>query len=641
MRTLAFKLLLSSAMFYGALNVSAKEDPAVLKIGKQEVKLSEFEYIYKKNAGVQGVEKVSFDEYVKMFTDFKLKVHEAIELRLDTLPQLKQELEGYRQQLAQGYLTDKEVDDRLLKEAYDRMKENVEVSHILIMLPEGATPQDTLAAYQKIQNLYDRTQKGDDFATLAKEFSSCPSKKDGGYLGYLKAFMTVYPFESCAYNTPTGQISKPVRTQFGYHLVKVHNRREDQGTFTLAHIFKQFRYNTTPEQKQAMQDELKGLKQQIDNGAGFDELASDFSDDSRTRDRGGVLPAFSTGEVPNEVYEAALTLKEPGDVSDVVITGQGAHLFKLVRKQKIGSFEEEKDRIQQQIMRDQRSNKGKESFVSKLKTDYAVRVNESILKDLFIFPVDSQVVNKAKSIKEHLLTIGTTVFTASDYVDFANSISNGYPLSRKVEDLLNVYVDKSVMDYESSQLDKKYSDFRNLMQEYRDGVLLFEISNRKVWDKAGKDTEGLDKFFAKNIKKYKLNEPHFKGYVLECTNDSVMAEVKSLLNENYSDSIVTHIRRKFNVKQNIVKVQRVMAKRGDSPVVDQLMFEGKEYIPSGEYPFVAVQGKILNDYPESYLDIRGAVTADYQDYLEQEWLKDLRKKYKVKLNRNIIKTVKE
>lgn len=641
MRTLAFKLLLSSAMLYGALNVSAKEDPTVLKIGNQEVKLSEFEYIYKKNAGVQGVEKVSFDEYVKMFTDFKLKVHEALTLRLDTIPQLKQELLGYRQQLAQSYLTDKEADDRLLHEAYDRMKENVEVSHILIMLPEHATPQDTLAAYNQIEALYKRAMNGEDFAALAKENSSCPSKKDGGYLGYLKAFMTVYPFESCAYNTPVGQISKPVRTQFGYHLVKVHNRRADQGTFTLAHIFKQFSYNSTPEQKLEMQKELKGLKLQIDNGANFDDLVVEFSDDSRTRNRGGVLPPFSAGEVPNEVYEAATELKERGDVSDVVLTGQGAHLFKLVRKEQIGSFDEEKDRLQQQIMRDERSNKGKEAFLGKLKQAYNVKVNASVLNDLAACPADSQLVEKAKQISEPLLTIGTTVFKVSDYIDFAGSVSNGYPLKLKVENMLDAYVNKTVMDYESSKLDEKYPDFRNLMQEYRDGVLLFEISNRKVWDKAGKDTAGLEKFFAKNKKKYRLNEPHFKGYVIECSNDSVIAEVKSLLNENYSDTIVTHIRRKFNVKQNIVKIQRVMAKHGDNPIVDQLMFDGKAYVPTAEYPFVSVQGKILTGFPESYADVRGAVTADFQDFLEQQWLKELNKKYKVKVNRDIIKTVKE
>ncbi|MGL5787837.1 MAG: peptidylprolyl isomerase [Bacteroidales bacterium] len=641
MRTFVKKLLLSSTMMCGAIHGFAQEDPTVIRIGDQDVKLSEFEYIYKKNAGVQGVEKVSFDEYVKMFTDFKLKVHEALELRLDTLPQLQHELSGYRQQLAQSYLTDKEVDERLLREAYSRMNENVEVSHILLMLPEGATPKDTSEIYNKINGLYNRAVNGEDFAALAKEYSSCPSKKDGGYLGYLKAFMTVYPFESCAYNTPVGEISKPVRTQFGYHIVKVHNKRADQGTITLAHIFKQFRYNSSDEQKTSMINELKDLKAQLENGAGFDDLAKEYSDDSRTRNRGGVLPPFSVGEVPSEVFDTGVALQYPGDLSDVVVTGQGAHIFKLVRKEKIGSYEEEKERLQQMIMRDIRSNTGKQAFVDKLKKEYNVTVNPELIENLLTADSEEVIREKASSIKKPLLTIGTTIYSVSDYINYLNTVSGGYPLSRKLEALVDNYVSKSIMDYESARLDDKYPAFRNLMQEYRDGVLLFEISNRRVWDKAGQDTEGLEQFFLKNKKKYKLSEPHFKGYVVECSKDSVINEVKALLNENYSDTIVTHVRRKFNVKENIVKVQRVMAKRGDNPIVDQMMFDGKEYVPAAEYPYMFVQGKMLSDYPESYLDVRGAVTADYQDYLDRNWLKELNSKYKVKVNRKIIKTVKE
>lgn len=641
MRTLVTKLLLSSTMMCGSLFVSAQDDPTVIRIGDQDVKLSEFEYIYKKNAGVQGVEKVSFDEYVKMFTDFKLKVHEALELRFDTLPQLKQELSGYRQQLAQSYLTDKEVDERLLKEAYDRLQQNVEVSHILLMLPEGATPKDTAETYARINDLYERAIKGEDFSVLAKEYSSCPSKKDGGYLGFLKAFMTVYPFESCAFNTPVGQISKPVRTQFGYHIVKVHSKRADQGTITLAHIYKQFRYNSTEQQKAAMINELKDLKIQLENGASFDDLVKEFSDDSRTRNRGGILPPFSTGDVSAEVYDAGVALKENGDISDVVLTGQGAHLFKLVCKEKIGSFEQEKDRLQQMIMRDIRSNTGKQAFVDKLKDEYNVTVNPELISGFLTMADEEQIRAKASDIEKPFLTIGTTVYSVSDYINYLNTVSDGYPLNRKLEALVDNYVSKSIMDYESAKLDEKYPAFRNLMQEYKDGVLLFEISNRRVWDKAGKDTEGLEQFFQKNKKKYKLAEPHFKGYVVECMNDSVINDVKALLNENYSDTIVTHVRRKFNVKENIVKVQRVMAKKGDNPIVDQLMFDGKDYVPSAEYPFMFVQGKMLSDYPESYLDVRGAVTADYQDFLDRNWLKELNSKYKVKVNRKIIKTVKE
>ncbi|MGL5317314.1 MAG: peptidylprolyl isomerase [Bacteroidales bacterium] len=640
MRTLAFKLLLSSAFLLGTTNAFAKEDPTVIKIGKQEVKLSEFEYIYQKNAGIQGVEKVSFDEYVRMFTDFKLKVQEAKDLKLDTLPQLKQELQGYRRQLAESYLTDKEAGDRLLREAYDRLKENVEVSHILLMLPENATPGDTLATYNKMLSIYERIEKGEDFAKLAKEYSSCPSKKEGGQLGYLKAFMTVYPFESCAYNTPVGKVSKPVRTQFGYHLVKVHNRRKDEGQITLAHIFKQFSYMATPEQREDLRKELVSLKLEIDNGANFDELVKEHSDDSRTRNRGGVLPPFSAGDVPDEVLEAAVALSEPGDISPVVVTGQGAHLFKLIRKEGIGSFEDEKERLEQQIMRDGRSNKGRASFIQKLKEEYRPEINPSVLQELN-HSDDSLVLAKAREIKAPILSIGTTLFMATDYVGFANTINNGLPLARKVETLLDTYVDKTILEYESSKLDEKYADFRNLMNEYQDGILLFEISNRKVWDRATKDTQGLEKFFASNIRKYKLSEPHFKGYVVECKSDSVIAEVKSLLNENYSDTIVTHVLRKFNQKQNILKVQRVFAKRGENALVDQLMFDGKEYMPSAEFPFVAVQGHMLSTLPESYMDVRGAVTADYQEYLEAQWLKELKKKYKVKVDRNIIKTVKE
>ncbi len=392
-------------------------DPVLMKIDGKDVKKSEFEYIYNKNNSSSSMDKKSLEEYLTLFKNFKLKVVEAESLGLDTTRAFVNELAGYRRQLAQPYLTDKTADEQLTREAYERMKENVEVSHILIRLPEAPTSADTLAAYKKIMDIRNQlvkpavTAKGGKaakpavvdkslFARLAEKYSEDPSKADNkGYLGYISAFMTVYPFELAAYNTPVGQLTQPVRTDFGYHLILVHSRRNDPGQVQVAHIMKTNRpKNDSISAEVAEADAhqaIQALYEKVRQGADFGKVALESSDDRTSAVKNGELPWFGINRMIREFETTAFAMKEKGDISEPFKTRYGWHFIKLLDKKGQESFDQKKAEIVRMFMRDQRAEGGKIQMVRKLKNEYnytedTQALNEMIaLADKAGFPSDS------------------------------------------------------------------------------------------------------------------------------------------------------------------------------------------------------------------------------------------------------------
>jgi peptidyl-prolyl cis-trans isomerase SurA len=316
---------LAGILFFTLGLPAQNNDPVIMMINGEPVSKSEFEYIYNKNNSSNTLDKKNLDEYVDLFVNFKLKVAEAKTKEIQLRKSYIEELETYRSQLAAPYMVDKETEEEIIKEAYERMKEDVDASHILIK----SSRTDTAEAYKKIYQLYEKLQKGADFETLAKENSECPSASKGGHLGYVTAFMTVYPFETAGYNTPAGSFSKPVHTSFGYHMVKVHNHRPTRGTVRIAHIFKRIENEGKDSQMRQKADSLYQLLQQ---GADFAEIAKKYSDDLQSAARGGEIGWVESGRLPADFEEAAFALKNNGDISAVIKTSFGYHILKLLDK---------------------------------------------------------------------------------------------------------------------------------------------------------------------------------------------------------------------------------------------------------------------------------------------------------------------
>lgn len=689
-------------------------DPVLMNINGKPVYKSEFEYIYNKNNTNNSLDKKSLEEYVDLFVNFKLKVEEAKAQGIDTTRSFVTELAGYRSQLTKPYLTDSKVDEEILREAYNRSKEDVDVSHILIRVAQNATPADTLKAWNIVQSILKRLQK-EDFAKVAKEVSEDPSAADskgqvgnGGRLGFISAFRTVYPFETMAYNTPVGAISKPVRSAYGYHIIKVHARRPSLGEVLVAHIMKftekeivlnndlpKAAYDsinklieikatkskpvydsfakriaaknnlsktaldsivTRIETAQRIVAKNKMAKSTIDSiakriaaGDDFGKLASTYSDDKGSSAKNGELPWFGAGRMVPEFENTAFALKNKGDVSEPVQSQYGWHIIKLIDKKGLAPFEEIKEELDRKVKRDERATMGQDAFVSKLKADYNFQLNKAAVDELKGLVADKATIDSvffanAQGLNKPLFTFGLKTYSQADFVSYVklNAYSDRATASEQLDQKLTSYIDRELLAFEDLQLEKKFPEFRFLIQEYHDGILLFEVSNKEVWEKASKDTDGLAAYFKAHKEVYTWEKPHYKGRVIYCKDKATFAAAKSIVKKSVADSLDKYLPARLNDSIQYVKIEKGLFVQGDNKAVDNLVFKLKEQpTAAADYPYVFVTGKMLKFTPEDYTDVRGLVTADYQEYLEKEWITALRAKYKVEINQEVLKTVKQ
>ena len=637
-------LLVFSASLFAQTN-----DPVLMTINGKSVPKSEFEYIYNKNNSNNSLDKKTLEEYVDLFVNFKLKVEEAKAQGLDTTKSFINELAGYRSQLTKPYLTDSKVDEEVLQQAYSRMKEDVEVSHILIRIPQTATPADTLAAWKKILSIAKRLEK-EDFAKVAKETSEDQSaEQNGGYIGWISAFRTVYPFETVAYNTAVGSLSKPVRTAFGYHIIKVQGRRNTLGEILVAHIMR-FTAQGEEEKNKAAKAKTDSLYKRVLAGDDFGKLASEFSEDRGSATKNGELPWFGTGRMVPEFETAAFALKNVGDVSAPIQSAYGWHIIKLLDKKGIATYESMKSDLERKVKRDERANLGQKAFVAKLCKDYGYVANTANVNE-FSKLLNNKALNDSvfqleiAKLNKPLFVFAGKEYTQADFASYIkkNSFSDKTISSEVIADKINAFVEQEVLAYEDSQLEKKYEDFRFLMQEYHDGILLFEVSNNEVWEKASKDTEGLAKYFNAHKADYTWEKPHFKGRVISCKDKGTLKAAKLIVKKSHNDSIDKYLRTRLNDSIQYVKIDKGLYVPGDNKAVDKYGFKDKKAVfePAKEYPYVFVVGKNLKNLPEDYTDVRGLVTADYQEYLEKEWIAALRAKYPVVINKEVLATVKK
>lgn len=637
--------LLAFSLF--ASNMVAQDsDPTIMTINGKEIKKSEFDYIYNKNKQ-QQLEQKSLEEYLDMFKDYKLKVIEAEANGIDTTKAFISELQGYRNQIAQAYLVDQEADEKLAREAYARLQENVEAAHILFTIDESNPEKTEAKVYEKALALKKQIDAGADFTEMAKKHSEDPSvARNAGYLGYIKGFMTVYPFEEAAYNTEVGEVSEPVLSRFGYHLIKVISRRTDPGEVLSAHIMVMLPTSMTPAEEKAKEAKIREAYQKLQDGAAFEDIVREYTEDPATRETEGKMRWLSTGRIVKEYEDVAFSLNV-GEISEPFKTPFGWHIVKVIEKRGLKSYEEMQKEIMRRIARDDRAGNGRESLIAKLKIEYNYNFNGEKMAQIKELAqktsLDSTFQVAIASDNETLFTLAGNSYKVSDFAEyFAN---NKTEQDSKVENVImrsvDEYIDYAVISYENTQLEAKYPEFRNLYNEYRDGMLLFEISNREVWDKASKDEKGLKKYFKKNRRQYSWNEPHFKGVVVQCKNDSIATLAETRLKElNYDESAKTLNKELNTGSERVISVKRGLFVKGDNGIVDYYVFGAKPYVDE-TYPVSFAKGRLLKKGPECYTDVKGQVTSDYQQKLEKDWMKKLNQKYKVEINNDVVSTIEE
>jgi peptidyl-prolyl cis-trans isomerase SurA len=625
----------------------AQQDPVLMTVGDRPVTRSEFLQIYLKNNPNPKFDKASLDEYMELFKKFKLKVIEAENLGYDSIPKLRNELDGYRRQLATPYLIDSAKNKALVREGYERMRFEVSASHILIRVPEDAAPADTLLAYNRIIELRKRILKGEDFEQVAKGKGGSEDESvrtNGGALGYFSAFQMVYPFESAAYNTAVGQVSMPVRTKFGYHLVKVHDKRAARGIISAAHLMIVVKQDADMETQANAEKRINEIYERLMNGESWEDLVMKYSEDYNSKNTGGKLPEFGTGSrqrmVP-EFEDAAFSIPTNGAYSKPVKTAYGWHIVKRLDVKGIESFESLEKEIQQRVNKDERALSTQKSFIEKLKKEY--NLTDYRKKQLKWFHknakfVDGQWVIAPSKKNPIMFSFSTVEINRSDFTDYLSGFKS-IPSKMDAKSFITMkyddFIGEQLLAYEEAQLETKYPAFKALMTEYHDGVLLYEIMNDKVWNKALRDTLGLRTYFNANREQFRWGD-RLDADIFVCDSRDIAMQVVALIKQGKTAKEVSEIANGKSALNVILRSQKLEINNTDYLKGRTFVLGVNEiYEHKGKF-YVVVNKESIPATNKELDETRGAVTAAYQQYLEQQWLEELIAKYAVVINSDVL-----
>ena len=640
-------LLMCAVLVSSYLNA---QQQVLFSIQDENTTAEEFKAVYLKNRDIgKDIDPKTPAEYLDLFIKFKLKVKEARDMGLDTLPSFTREFQNYRKQLAQPYKEDRSVDSILLHEAYSRLKLEVKAAHIMVDLAPNALPEDTLAAYKNIMNLRAQVVKGAvSFENQARKFSSDPgSKENGGDLGYFTVFDMVYPFENAAYNTSVGEISMPIRTQFGYHIVKVLDKRPSSGTVQVKHIFLISNEKTEQEKADAAAARIQEIYGRLVAGDDFDQLARQFSDDKNTSEQGGLLKPFGINQMMREFESESFALKNPGDYSKPFKTSIGWHIVQLVDKQPTPTFEESKAGLEQQISRDSRSAKSREVFLANLKKEYNFTEQPKRLKEIYKVMNEGYLTgtwdpNSAAKLNKTLFTLNGVDYNQQAFIQYLDESqkkgNKGTNVEQEVYKQYTNFVNSTVMTYEDSQLESKYIDFKLLVNEYRDGILLFDLTQENVWNIASRDSVGLLEFYQAHTNNY-MWQDRVDANLYSCESEKVAKKVEKMAKKGASSQ---EIEDKFNQESMLVVVaENGKFAKGQNQAVDQASWEANAVsVVSLDKRFIVVQiAEFLKSQPKKLEECRGLVISDYQKQLEQDWILSLKEKYTIKINQEVFRSL--
>lgn len=643
MKSLNSFLVIITLLFIGNVAIS-QSDKVLLTIADSPVSVEEFKSIYLKNTNPSNaVDQATLEDYLKLFINFKLKVHEAKSIKLDTSTAFRTEYQGYIKQLAQPYLTDSDIDDQLINEAYERLQYEISASHILINVPESASPADTLKIYKKALDARARVLKGEPFGVVAVSVSNDPSvARNSGYLGYFTAFQMVYPFETAAYNTPVDSISMPVRSRFGYHIIKVHTKRPALGQVKLAHIMIRVNKNATPQDLENARKQIVSIHERLKNGADFASIAKEESQDQGTSKNGGELPWLSSGQIIPEIDNVAFALATDGQISEPFQSTFGWHIVKRLGRKLVGTKDEMLPEIKLKITKDIRNLKSRESFILKLKNEYKFKEDTSKLA-IVRSMLDSSLYKgewRASQPKSNanLFSFAGGNYSISDFLKFieqnqqfiGGNTPNGF-----IALLYREWVNRTVLEFEEAKLAEKHPDFKQLSKEYYEGMLLFEITNQIVWHKSS-DSTGLAKFYETRSSNYAWGERvHYSTYTLTNANlkDKVVNAIVKGIKKNTSPLVAIE---KINKNKEITVEEKV----ANPDFADVLNYKSwKDGInvttnTNGQVVIVEIRDTTTGDL-KRFEDCRGQVVADYQEELEREWISTLKTKYSVNVDQDV------
>ena len=637
----------------------------LITIGDRNISAGEFMEVYEKNNIKSDViDKKNVDEYLDMYINFKLKVVEAENLKMDTLPKFVKEYEGYRQQLAKPYFSSEAATEKLIAEAYERMKWDVNAAHILIRCEKSAVPADTLEAYNKTLELRKRILNGEDFGDVAVEASDDPSAKgleeipgkqraikgNRGELGYFTVFDMVYPFESGAYNTKEGQLSMPVRSDFGYHIIKVNSKTPACGQIRAAHLFLIVDDKDPMKSDSVVRAKAFNIYKELDkDGKNWDVMVRKYSDDKGSAPNGGILSPFKVNQIVPE-FISALKKLGPNEFSEPVKTNYGYHIVKLISMSGIKDLEAERENITKRVEKDMRAKVSDEVVLKRIMKENKFKEYVKV-KDEFIATIDTTlhegdyVMAEGVDTTKVLFKFGKQKYTVADFANYIKKNQSKQPFMSSASyayKLYDEFLKDSAFAYEDAHLEEKHPDFKLLVDEYHDGILLFDLMDKEVWKKAEKDTTGLKNYYEEHKNEYMWNERVNTIYITVNQRESV-ERVEQLIKMDLSADSIRSILKDEQIKGVIVKTRHFQ--KGDNVDIDETEWKTGivRVIPSTVDNTTKVF-KIIDvrdPEPKTLREAKGVVVSAYQAQLEEDWLNELKAKYPVTINEKLLEKVKK
>ena len=611
-----------------------KKNLTLFTVNNAEVTTDEFLHLYRKNSlnRAEASKEESVKEYLDLLVNFKLKIAEAHARGLDTTQKFNKEFKTYREELKRPYRAEPDALDKLTKDTYQRLTEEVKASHILIMVKPDSSPSDTLVAFEKITVARNRIMQGESFEKVAGEISEEPSAKyNFGSLGYFSAMQMVYPFEEAAYQIMPGEISSVVRTQFGYHILKVYDRQPARGEVEVSHIL--LRTNSPDDNK--VKGRIFEVYDQLKAGRNWEEVCKEYSDDAATKNTGGRLRAFGIGALASvpEFEATAFAMKQAGDISDPFQSNIGWHIIRLEKKIPLLSFSEMEPALKRRLSRDERLQISKQALSDKRKREYefsevrAVKnkifalADSTLIKDKWQFQGSEQLKSQA------IFTILGKPTLASELVQYiqVNQTSVNMTSPDYMKQLYDGFAEDKILEAEEEKLQREHPEFKSLLTEYHEGILLFDIMEKEVWNKASEDSVGQRKFFEENKTKYQAGD-RIEARIFTASDKAIIIGIMTKVNSG--DSIGNDDLKKFKSIQPFR-----LYERKDSKVIDRINWSAglQEAEVDGQFYLVEVK-RLVAPGVKSFEEARSSVISDYQDYLEKVWLNELRKKFPVKMN---------
>jgi peptidyl-prolyl cis-trans isomerase SurA len=636
---------------------SQTPDPVLFSVNGVAVPLSEFRYIYAKtNQDKADFSRASLEEYLDLYVKFKLKVQKARDLRVDTVPTLREELDGYRRQLAGSYLVDKEVTDKMIRETYERMMQDVDMSYIFVACDRNAPAADTLRAFQRCANWLKMIRGGASFEKVAADSSEDRSAKENfGALGFTTAMFPdgYYLLEKAVYAAKPGDVLGPIRSFGGYQIVRVNAFRPARGEAEIAQIMT--RKGDSPSANAAAKTRIDSIYTALQKGAKWDELCSAVSDDKLTSARGGYLGFFGIARYQKSFEDAAFAIEKDGEYSKPVETTIGWHIIKRLSRRPVGSFDSQKRALTERVRRDSRSEVAKQSMIARIKREGQYKENTEAFNKWMALQIDTVFHTfrwkpDPALPQTPLIQFGTAkTYTLADFEEYCGRATRermrgqGFPVNETIQKLFAGWTADCAMQFEETQLERKYPEFKALMREYEEGMMLFEVAKQEVWDKANTDTVGLEKYFNETLKSKYLWEERAKVsfYTVKTDDPKLLTKVRALIAKKTAADVLKKLNKPG--KPELVAMLERTYEKGKNKDIDGLwqagaMSAAKTDATTKTTSFTKTEA-IIPPTPKALNEARGYAVADYQDYLEKKWVETLKQQYKIDVNKAAFETL--